>query len=52
MPWVERHRRRLPYSWFRSTTVRSHYRRPTGLPIIWIVIGVAVVLFLLILAFS
>ncbi|WP_197288787.1 hypothetical protein [Nocardia sp. NRRL S-836] len=27
MPWVQRHRRRTPYSWFRSTTVRSHYRR-------------------------
>jgi len=47
MPWVRRHRRSAPYSWFRTTTVRSHYRRPaTGL-LIPILIAIAVIVFLI-----
>jgi len=49
MPWVHRHRRRMPYSWFRSTTVRGHYRRPVdGVPIVPIIIAVVVVILLLV----
>jgi hypothetical protein len=48
MPWVQRHRRRIPYSWFRTTTVRSHYRRPPGRVLaVWAVVGVVVLLLLL-----
>jgi hypothetical protein len=47
MPWVHRHRRRLPYSWFRTTTVRSHYRRSPDFPIVAIAVGVVVLLFLI-----
>ena len=48
MPWVRRHRRHTPYSWFRSTTVRSHFRRsPGSIPIVPIVIVVAVILLLI-----
>ena len=43
MPWVSRHRRRVPYGLFRTTTVRSHYRRrPGGVPVIGIVIGIVI----------
>lgn len=49
MPWVQRHRRRTPYSWFRTTTVRSHYRRPPNS--LAVVIAVIAVLILLILLF-
>lgn len=49
MPWVRAHRRRTPYSWFRSTTVRSHYRRAPGVPFIGIVIAVAVILLIIML---
>lgn len=45
MPWVSSHRRR--HGWFRTTTVRSHYRRrPGGIPIIAIVAVVFVILLL------
>ena len=48
MPWVSRHRRRVPGSWFRTTTVRSHHRsRPGGVPIIGIVIAVIVIIVLI-----
>ena len=48
MPWVHEHRRRVPYSWFRSTTVRRHYRRPQGsFGIIVAVIAIAVVILLI-----
>lgn len=48
MPWVRRHRRRVPYGWVRSTTVRSHYRRSPGrVPIVGIVIAVVVILLLI-----
>jgi hypothetical protein len=50
MPWVHRHRRRLPYSWFRSTTVRSHYRRsPGSTSVIAIVVAIFVVILLILL---
>ncbi|MFI9811943.1 hypothetical protein [Saccharothrix variisporea] len=49
MPWVRRHRRATPYSWFRGTTVRSHYRRPPG-SVPWLPIVVAVAVILLIIA--
>jgi hypothetical protein len=46
MPRVQTHRRRLPGSWFRKTTVQSHYRRsPALIPTI-----IAVVLGLILLA--
>ncbi|WP_186762780.1 hypothetical protein [Lentzea tibetensis] len=49
MPWVRRHRRHTPYSWFRTTTVRSHHRsRPGNL---WVVVAVVAVILLLILIF-
>lgn len=49
MPWVRSHRRRVPYGWFRSTFVRSYYRRPpVDVPVVPIVIAVAVVILLLI----
>ncbi|MDR6592791.1 hypothetical protein ACFFSW_23845 [Saccharothrix longispora] len=51
MPWVERHRRRAPNSWFRTTTVRRHYRKPAGLPIVAIAVAAVVVLLLLIVLF-
>jgi hypothetical protein len=48
MPWVSRHRRRVPYGLFRTTTVRSHYRRrPGGVPVIGIVIAVLIILVLI-----
>ncbi|MGW6932206.1 hypothetical protein ACWGE0_19275 [Lentzea sp. NPDC054927] len=47
MPWVRRHRRSAPYSWFRTTTVRSHYRRPSGGFLIPIVVAIAVILLLI-----
>ncbi|GAA0209038.1 hypothetical protein GCM10010492_03380 [Saccharothrix mutabilis subsp. mutabilis] len=48
MPWVRRHRRHTPYSFFRGTTVRSHFRRAPGrVPIVPIVIAVAVILLLI-----
>ncbi|SFR29691.1 hypothetical protein SAMN04488564_12114 [Lentzea waywayandensis] len=49
MPWVRRHRRSAPYSWFRSTTVRSHYRRPQGSMWIPIVVAIAVIVLLIVL---
>ena len=49
MPWVHRHRRRLPYSFFRSTTVRSHYRRSPGFPIVVLVVAFVVVILLFLL---
>lgn len=48
MPWVHRHRRRLPYSLFGSTTVRSHYRRSPGFPIVGIVVAIVVILLIII----
>ncbi|WP_198943538.1 hypothetical protein [Actinokineospora bangkokensis] len=46
MPRVQQHRRRLPGSWFRTTSVRSHYRKsPALIPTI-----IAVVLALVLLA--
>lgn len=47
MPWVRRHRRSAPYSFFRSTTVRSHYRRPAGSMWIPIVVAIAVIILLI-----
>ncbi|WP_309113198.1 hypothetical protein [Saccharothrix sp.] len=48
MPWVRRHHRRTPYSWFRGTTVRSHFRRSPGrVPVVPIAIAVAVILLLI-----
>ena len=48
MPWVRRHRRSVPYSWFRSTTVQSHYRRsPSSIPIIPIAIALIVIVLLI-----
>ncbi len=47
MPWVRRHRRRVPYGWG-TTSVRSHYRRrPGGFPIVGIVVAVIVILVLI-----
>lgn len=46
MPHVRRHRRRVPYGWG-TTTVRSHYRRRPGVPIIGIVVAVLVILLLI-----
>ena len=48
MPWVSRHRRHSPYSWFRTTTVRSHYRRPAGG--VWIPVLVVIAVILLLIA--
>ncbi|MFD5825079.1 hypothetical protein [Lentzea sp. NPDC060358] len=48
MPWVRRHRRSAPYSFFRTTTVRSHYRRPAGSK--WIIVAIAIVLIVLLIA--
>ncbi len=48
MPWVRRHRRSAPYSWFRTTTVRSHYRRPAGG--VWIPVLVAIAVIVLLIA--
>jgi hypothetical protein len=48
MPWVRRHRRQLPHSWFRTTTVQGHYRRsPGSIPVIPIAIAIAVILLLI-----
>ncbi|SDJ57441.1 hypothetical protein SAMN04488074_102414 [Lentzea albidocapillata subsp. violacea] len=47
MPWVRRHRRSAPYSWFRTTTVRSHYRRPQGSRWIPVVAVIAVIVLLI-----
>lgn len=46
MPWVRRHRRRVPFG-FRTTTVRSHYRRSPGMPIVGIIVAVLVILLLI-----
>ena len=48
MPWVRRHRRSAPYSFFRTTTVRSHYRKPAGFK--WIIVAIAIVLIVLLIA--
>lgn len=50
MPWVRRHRRRVPGGWVRTTTVRSHYRRSPGrywVPVVPIVILVLLILVLI-----
>lgn len=48
MPWVERHRRRVPGSWFRTTSVQAHRRRAPGTnAIIGLVIAFAVILLLI-----
>jgi uncharacterized integral membrane protein len=49
MPWVDRHRRRLPGSWFRTTTVQAHRRRRPGTQ--WMVLAavLAVILLLVII---
>ena len=47
MPWVSRHRRRTPYSWFRTTSVRSHYRRRPGGMLIPLIVVIAVILLLI-----
>jgi hypothetical protein len=50
MPWVSRHRRRVPGRLFGTTTVRSHYRRrPGGVPLVGIVGIVVAVLVILVL---
>ncbi|HET9138412.1 hypothetical protein [Actinophytocola sp.] len=51
MAWVRRHRRTVPGGLFRSTTVRSHYRRNPGAPIVPILIAAAVIIILLIAIF-
>jgi hypothetical protein len=48
MPWVRRHRRSAPFSFFRTTTVRSHYRRPAGSK--WILVAVAIAVIVLLIA--
>ncbi|GGP76789.1 hypothetical protein [Saccharothrix coeruleofusca] len=50
MPWVERHRRRLPGAWFRTTTVERHYRKspataPTVIAVVLAVILLLVLIF-------
>lgn len=47
MPWVRRHRRTTPYSWFRTTSVRSHRRRPPGGALIPILVVIAVIVLLI-----
>jgi hypothetical protein len=49
MPRVQRHRRRLPGSWFRTTSVQSHYRRsPALIPtVIAVILAVALLLVLI-----
>ena len=47
MPWVRRHRRRTPYSWFRTTSVRSHYRRPTTGVLVPVLVAIAVIMLLI-----
>ncbi|MET0134056.1 MAG: hypothetical protein ABW215_10740 [Kibdelosporangium sp.] len=48
MAWVRRHRRRVPGSWFRTTTVRSHHRTSPGtIPILSVAIAIAVILLLI-----
>ncbi|CCH32418.1 putative membrane protein [Saccharothrix espanaensis DSM 44229] len=49
MPWVSRHRRRVPHSWFRTTTVQAHHRRsPATIPtVIAVVLAVALLLVLI-----
>lgn len=50
MPWVRRHRRHVPYSWFRTTTVQSHYRRAAGrVPVVPIAIAIGVILLLIVI---
>ncbi|WP_424186577.1 hypothetical protein ACOBQX_01785 [Actinokineospora sp. G85] len=50
MPHVQQHRRRLPGSWFRTTTVQSHYRRsPTLIPTAIAIIATATALILLLI---
>lgn len=51
MPWVRRHRRRVPYGWVRSTTVRSHYRRSPGSSSLLAVVVVVVVILVLVALF-
>ncbi|MFD9699801.1 hypothetical protein [Lentzea sp. NPDC059081] len=48
MPWVRRHRRSAPYSFFRTTTVRSHYRRPAGST--WVLVAIAIAVIVLLIA--
>ncbi|HEX7305488.1 hypothetical protein [Lentzea sp.] len=48
MPWVRRHRRSAPYSFFRTTTVRSHYRRPANST--WVIAAIAIALIVLLIA--
>ncbi|GHH33991.1 hypothetical protein [Lentzea cavernae] len=48
MPWVREHRRSKPYSWFGSTRVRRHYRKPQGA--MWIPIVLAILLIVLLIA--
>jgi len=50
MPRVQQHRRRLPGSWFRTTSVQSHYRRspaliPTVIAVILAIILLVVLIF-------
>jgi hypothetical protein len=50
MSRVQAHRRRLPGSWFRKTTVQSHYRRspaliPTVIAVVLGIILLAVLIF-------
>jgi hypothetical protein len=50
MPWVERHRRRVPGSWFRTTSVQAHHRRSPGTnAIIGLVIAFVVILLLIVI---
>jgi hypothetical protein len=51
MPWVRRHRRRVPGGWFRTTTVRSHFRRTPGggLGVIGVVVAIAVIVLLIVI---
>jgi hypothetical protein len=51
MPWVQRHRRRVPGGWFRSTTVRSHYRRSPGHTSLIAIVVVVIVILVLIALF-
>ncbi|ACU36681.1 MULTISPECIES: hypothetical protein [Actinosynnema] len=50
MPWVRQHRRHVPGSWFRTTTVHPHHRRRAGsLPLIPVAIGAVVAILVLLL---
>ncbi|MDQ3577222.1 MAG: hypothetical protein M3443_06405 [Actinomycetota bacterium] len=50
MPRVQQHRRRLAGSWFRKTTVQSHYRKSPAL-IPTVIAAILAIVLLLVLIF-